>query len=285
MAHQNELLLALSLLTCAGCATSVSTLQTARVLKPGQIQVTGALEGSVHTSAVSEALDAVGSLEGELRAAESGDIAISESTQREAIEAAVALVLFTPSLQPVAVARVGLFEKAEGGLRYTGSLLRLEGKYQIAAADPSGGVDLALMGAWGHHLGVGPSFAESAFDLLDYVDLGDYRRDDAHLGLIVSRDYGDWLSLYGAARLMASFYALDATLKRVETETGAPKSSLDGAFFSAGLAGGLFVGYRYVFLNAELTVMRTWFSPEVVGREVALGGYVIAPTGGVTLRF
>jgi hypothetical protein len=272
-------------LLLAGCTTSVSTLQTARVLDPRQVQITAALEGSLHSAALAEPLEAADRLADELDRAEETGETISEALEREAIEAALGLTLFTPSVAPVFIGRVGVGHGAEVGLRYTGALVGAEGKVQLARAEPESGVDLALFGGAAHHLDTGSSFASGLFDLLSTIDVADYARNDLHLGLILGRDFGRWLSLYTSARYMASFWSLRTDFGDIATESGVEDLDLDGTIHALGGAGGLFVGYAHVFVNLELTVMRVWFAPEVLGETRDLDGWAVAPSFGLTLRF
>jgi hypothetical protein len=99
-------------LLLAGCTTSMSTLQTARVLDRGQLQFTAALEGSLHSAALAEPLEAADRLAEDLQRAEDTGEVISEAVEREAIEAALALTLFTPSVSPVFVGRVAPIPQA-----------------------------------------------------------------------------------------------------------------------------------------------------------------------------
>jgi hypothetical protein len=266
-----------------GCATSTSTMQRAQTLKSGHFEVQAAMGLPLSTNLIGEAITSASTAAGHLEDAEEEGRPITEDEQLQALETAMALVLFTPMPSTEFAARIGMKNEMDVGLRYAGSLIKADLKKMFI--NHKEGLDLSGVVGYAYHLGIGSSVAETAFSVVEFVRLGDYSRHDVDAAVIVGRDWGQWLTLYGSARTMVSFISLDSDIEMVETVTGAPSSSIKNKMFHAGGAGGLFIGKRPLFLTAELTVMRVIFRPTVLGEEIDLSGYMVTPTAGVTGRF
>lgn len=284
---RNDLILGACLLAAllsTACSTSVTSLQTGRALEPGQVQITAAASLPVSTSAISGALDSVDALEGELEdAATSDDTAIDAETQRQLNESALALLLFQPSPVMEINGRVGVVPMLDVGLRYSARQVKGDLKYQIWDSPDGHAAGISL--GYSYHLSIAPSFLESAFDLLEYVKLNDYSRHDLDLNLIWSKDWGEWLSLYGGLRYLISFISLDADLEKVQSELGLERTSLSNRLHMVGVTGGAMLGYKYLFLHLELSVLNAEYAPTILGEQVDLGGVVVSPAIGLTTKF
>lgn len=276
------LALAASLLCCA-CSSSVASLQTARALAPGQVQLSLGASLPVSTAAISGALDAADAVYDDLRAAEASDQPISAQTQKDLNKSALALALFQPSPVLEAGGRVGVIPKLDLGFLGSARQLKGDAKYQVW--DSADGHAAALSLGYNYHLSIAPSVLESAFDLLEYVKLSDYARHDLGLSLIWSKDWGQWLSLYGSLRYLVSFISLDADLEKVQSQLGIERTSLNNRLHMLGLTGGAMIGYKHLFLHLELSVLNVDFAPTILGESVDLGGLLVAPTLGLTGRF
>ncbi len=280
-------LVSVSLLTmvtlASGCATSVSTQQTARTLAPGHVQVAVAGAVPVHTSAVAKVIDAASSLGDRFEQAEETGNAISERDQREAFETSLALLLFTPGVSTEFMGRIGVVDNVDVGLRYAGSLLKTDAKWQLLGKP--GEPEVALNLGYAYHFGFAASALKSAYSLLDYTGLSDYSRHDLDAGVIASRSWGDWLELYFAGRTIVSFVGLDGDIEKVETTLGVDSTDLDSRIVYAGGTAGIMLGYKYLFLNAELTVMKVVFEPNIMGQATDLGGWLVSPLLGLNGRF
>jgi hypothetical protein len=195
----------------------------------------------------------------------------------------MSLVLFSPMPTTELALRVGMGEDVDMGLRYAGSLIKLDAKKQLIDGDP--GLDLALDLGYSYHLGIGASWASRAYDVVDLVGLGEYSRHDLDGAVIVGRDFGQWLSIYGATRYMASFISLDSDITTVETGAGTGRTSIDNTMHLFGGSFGSMIGYRYLFLTSELTIMKVIFEPTLVGQQLDLSGVVYTPTLGLTARY
>jgi hypothetical protein len=273
-----------SAIVASACTTSLTQGQTARAMKPGHAEVSLSSSFPISSRFVSEVGDVAKASAARLREAETADRPLTEREQREALEAGVALVLFHPAVVTELSGRVGVFDNFDLGLKYAGTLVKADAKYQFASQE-NGGPDLAFAIGGTRHLGYGASVLEPAYDLLAFVRLGDYSRHDLELSFLASGEWEEIISLYGGVRYMASFIAIDADIQNVETATGVPHSSLSSTFHYAGGSGGIRVGYKYVFLTAELTVMGVIAEPVIFGERRDLGGIIVSPSLGLLARF
>lgn len=270
-------------LPVTACTTSLSSHQTARTLDPGDFQVTAAVTIPVATSAVAGAIDlgdkSVDSIQ---TASEEGDT-LTDEEQRDAIRSGLAIALFQPAAVPEAAVRYGLVDNLDIGLHANRQLLKPDVKYMFWE-DDNGTAAAASLG-YGYHLGISSSVLAPLFDILDYVKLGDYSRHDLDLGLHLSRDVDEWLKAYVSARYLVSFVSLDADIERVQEATAVDAVRVDDTIHHIGGTGGVMIGYKYVFLHAELSVFHVSFDPRVLGEEVNLGGFIFAPSLGLTATF
>lgn len=272
-------LLALALLALlAACSSSTTLLQTARPLEPGHVQVTGAMSLPISTSVISELIDDAKQINTRLQADESKPLTEDES--RELLETSLALMLFSPIPQSELMGRVGITKDLDAGLRWSSALWKADAKYRFS--DPKARTQYAVMGGLAYHTGYAASALSKLYDVLEYVELGDYSRTDADLALIISRDWGEWFRLYGAARYMASWISLDADLTKVESIAELPPSDLNNTMHFYGATGGLMIGYKYVFVNLELSVLKLSYEPKVFGEARDLSGYLVTPTWGLS---
>jgi hypothetical protein len=287
--HQTRLplrraaLLAVLLGLAPACTTSLSSHQTARTLAPGHVQVTGAVTVPVATAAVAGAIDLGDSAVDSIETANDEGEALSDADQRDAIRSGLAIALFQPAAVPEAALRIGVIDRLDVGLHANAQLLKPDVKYMFW--DNQEGMAAAVSLGYAYHLGIGSSFLAPLFDILEYVKLGDYSRHDLDLGLHLSRDVDEWLKLYVAARYLVSFVSLDADLKRVQDATDVDVIRISDVIHHYGGTGGVMVGYKYVYLHAELSVFGVQFAPNVLGEPVQLGGVVVAPSLGLTLTF
>src|SRR5262245_28005677 len=165
-----KIALALIMISASACTTSLTQGQTARALRPGQVEV--AMSGSIPVSSrfVGEVADVVEASAARLKDADNADRPLTESEQREALEAGLALALFHPALVTEVGGRIGVVDRLDVGFKYAGTLVKADGKFQFATSD-DGGPDLAIALGLTHHLGYGASVLEPAYPLLDYVQL------------------------------------------------------------------------------------------------------------------
>ncbi|WP_426752357.1 hypothetical protein [Myxococcus sp. Y35] len=278
-----------------GCASTLSTQQTARTLAPGQVQVTGGVGVFVPVGTLIKVVDA-GIDEGEAaRDAVEDDrpYTLSEEAQQRLLTAGVALMVAPPGANPELMIRMGVVDRVDVGLRYSGIALRGDVKVLLA----HGGDDVGRFLEPGQRsydlaLGIGVSrhfFSSPVLDVLEVVEMGDFSRYDVEVPLYLSADWGDIFKLYAAPKYIYSRTRLDARLVDY-AQQGKPVSGFDASlpatvgshFFGSTV--GLAVGYRYVHLYAELTAGYFRSRPQLFGMERDLGGVTLMPSVGLAIR-
>ncbi|QDE90791.1 hypothetical protein BHS06_18490 [Myxococcus xanthus] len=278
-----------------GCASTLSTQQTARTLAPGQVQVTGGMGAFVPVGALVRVVDA-GIEQGEAaRDAVVNDrpYTLSEEDQQELLTAGVALMVAPPGVNPELMVRVGVVDRLDVGLRYSGISLRGDLKFQLAHGGDEVGRYLELgQRSFDMALGVGVSkhfFSSPALDVLEVVEMNDFSRYDVEVPLYLSADWGDVFKLYAAPKYIYSRTRLDARLVDY-SQQGKPVSGFDarlpatvGSHF-VGSTLGIAVGYRYVHLFAEVTGGYFRSRPQLFGMERNLGGVTVMPSVGLAIR-
>ncbi|RKH94788.1 hypothetical protein D7Y15_42450 [Corallococcus sp. AB030] len=272
----------------AGCATPLSTMQTAKTLSPGQVQVTGSMGVFVPVGTLASVVD-VGidqGLEAKRAIEEDRPYNLTEEDQQRLLTAGLALAVAPPGVNPELMVRVGLLDGFDVGGRYNGNALRFDGKVRLAHGGPGPrrSYDLAL--------GLGVSkylFSGAVMDVLEVVQLGDFSRTDVEVPLYLSAEYGDVFKLYGAPKYVFSHTRLDAQLVDF-SQQGKPVTGFDASLPSVvnshfvGSTVGFAVGYKYVHFYAELTGGYVFCNPHVFGQKRDLGGMTFLPSVGLGFR-
>jgi hypothetical protein len=270
-----------------GCATSATTLQSARTLEQGEVQITVAGSVPVSTLAARKTIESAKSVVNRLKDAKDAAEPPTEEEIRLAVETSTAYVLFTPSVYPEALVRVGIVERFDAGLKLSYSLVKVEAKGQFLELD-NGLAGSAFIG-YGYHFGVGPSIASKIYDIFDYLGMVDYSRHDLDLGVLFGFERGEWLSFYGGPRYLLSFTNVSFKLKGFESiELGDLEDDafeVDTPIHHVGAVVGVMLGYKYVFVNLELTLLYAIFKPSVLDETIDLSGMLITPAFGLTARF
>ena len=278
-----------------GCASTLSTQQTARTLAPGQVQVTGGAGFFIPVGSLVRVVDD-GIHQGEAaRDAVEDDrpYTLSEEAQQELLTAGVALMVAPPGVNPELMVRVGVVDRLDVGLRYSGISLRGDLKFLLAHGGDDVGRYLELgQRSYDMSLGVGVSrhfFSSPVLDVLEVVKMGEFSRYDVEVPLYLSADWGDIFKLYAAPKYIYSRTRLDARLVNY-AEQGKPVSGFDatlpatvGSHF-VGSTLGIAVGYRYVHLYAEVTGGYFRSRPRLFGMERDLGGVTVMPSVGLAIR-
>lgn len=281
----------LALLLATGCASTLSTMQTARPLAPGQLQVSYGVGAFVPAGQLLTVVDA--SIDEGKRAREAHErgepYAMTEENQERMLAAGVALAVAPPGANNELMVRVGAMEDLELGLRYSGISLRLDGKYRILhGGDP----DLATtVEGTSYDLALGVGVARHIFksnkilDLLEVVQVNDFSRYDVEVPLYLSVDWKDVFKVYAAPKYIYSHTTLDQRLVDYAAQ-GGEATSLPSTVSShfVGTTLGVAVGYKYFHVYGELTGGYTVLKPRFLGKEHDLGGVTLYPTVGIGVR-
>lgn len=289
-----RLLPVLVLTLATGCASTLSTMQTARPLPPGQFQVSYAAGAFVPAGQLITVVD-TGIDEGKrARDAHAQGIPyqMSAESQEKLFAAGVALAVAPPGVNNELMLRAGVVDELELGLRYSGISLRLDAKYRLLhGGDPDTGTtvrgrsyDLALGVGVARHL-----FKSKVLDALEVMEVKDFSRYDVEVPLYLSADWSDVFKVYGAPKYVYSRTSLDQKLVDFAAEASSA-TGLDTTLPSrvsshfVGSTVGVALGYKYVHVYAELTGGYTFLKPRIFGSERDLGGVTLYPTVGIGLR-
>jgi hypothetical protein len=293
-----RLLALLGLLAATGCASSLSSMQTAKPLARGQVQVSGAAGLFVPASQLVSVVD-LGINQGRAiqDAIERGEpYQLSEEDVQRVLTAGVALAVAPPGASNELMLRAGLLEGSDldVGLRLSASSLRGDLKLRLAHAGDledsplpehkRKSFDLALGVGLSRHFFRGP-----VMEVLGVVQLDDFSRWDVEVPLFASADFGDILKLYTVPKYVFGRTSLDQRLVD-SAELGSGLSGLDlrlparvDSHF-AGATLGLALGYRFIHFYAELTAGYTWCRPQLFGQARELGGVTLFPAVGIALK-
>lgn len=298
----------------SGCATNLSTLQTARPTAPGHVQVTGGTGfylplGPIFTvigQGVKQKDEIIKAIE------QQQAYQLSEEDQQELLTAGIALAVFTPSQGMEIGVRTGVAKDLDIGLRYSVTSLRLDAKYRLlhtgdpdepppplfvpggSRSEPQPPKPPAPPKAWFDvALGLGVSrylFENPAFKVLEFLHLDDFSRWDVEVPLYISAEFGEVLKLFAAPKYIYSRTSFDETLVALSEEASEVSgldvtlpASVQSHFFGA--SAGIGLGYRYVHLLLELTAGYTVCKPNLFGRRRDLGGVTLYPALGLNLAF
>lgn len=259
-----------ALLSLCGCSTALSTHQPAHTLQPGQMHLGAAMNVTIPTSRM---LDAISTGYDVSRSVTREGRTPNEAEQRQLFEAGAGLALQAPGVQNDFQFRYGLVKNFDAGLRYSGTGLHIDGKYQF----------MHTASGWDGALSVGLSrqlFSGLVFDLLDAVDVKDFSRTNLEVPLLFGRKFGEVGFFWAGPKYIGSHYSLDAKLQ----QAGVVNQS-SGLFHYVGAVGGISVGYKYVWAYAELTMMQAFAEADILGSSVNIGGFIVAPSAGVMARF
>lgn len=279
-----------------GCASTLSSMQTAEVTRVKQVEVTGGTGYYIPVGPVVSAVDeGIKQAKAINEAKQSGEpYSLSPEDQQQLLTAAIALAVMPPSQNYQVSLRTGVWDgKMDVGLRYSVNAVRLDTKYQFFhhAVDEDKepwrrrSFDMAIGVAGAKYI-----FDNPVIDALDYVQLADFTRWDVEVPLYMSVNVGDVLKLYAVPKYVYSYTSLDASLvnysEQATNVTGwdlSLPSSVHTHF--VGSSAGIMLGYRYVWVVAELTGGYTFCKPVLFGQKRELGGPTFYPSLGLSARF
>lgn len=257
-------------LALSACGTPLSGGQPAHVAPAGTVRVAVATEVLVPTGVIQDTFDGARTL---ARALDDGR-SLSEGEQRQLVAAGTTLAIMPPSFPTWIDAAYGVVPDLEVDLRLaTGAFWRLGGRYQLLhqARDR---LDLSL----------GLAVGRSAFELpmpswlSDYVRLDDFVRWSFELPLALGQR-SDYLRWWVGPRLVYWRSATAVSL-RVPQRPIEVASARAGGLTLGGQAG-LALGYRKVFLGAEVTLAQAVGGADLrylgATTEVPLGSFILCP--------
>jgi hypothetical protein len=176
---------------------------------------------------------------------------LTEAEKKTLFDAGGNLLLNPPSAVEHIGVGVTVVDNLEIGLRYSIGAIRLGGRYQILSREKHGVDFTAGFGVGLYVLGFPVN------NVLGIVELDDFERwqFDFPLNFGIS---GKWYRVWGGPRVMLTTFGSDLSLN-LPAVTGYDGeleiASLSGTGAYLGAQGGAALGYKYVFLGVELTMV------------------------------
>lgn len=235
--------------TSAGCAPALSTMQPATVAPHKHVDGGMGYGVSAPIAGISRS---VGTAKDNVDRTQEGE-PLSDKDRDQIIRTSLGLALNPPSFGSQYRVGYGILEGTEVEIRYALSAWRLGARYQVIKPD----VPAALAAS----VGLGLSRYTFSLGVPDYlepiVDVDDFTRYDVDVPVLFGASH-DIFHVWGGPKLVASFMSAGIDVcTEIDTSSKActerAKASLDGrAFYFAGQGGGA-IGYKHVWLAAELT--------------------------------
>ena len=255
-------LVRLSLLGClaggvllTGCAPGLSSFTPAHVPPRKHVQAETGFDVAV-PSGLGDIID-----DGVATAKSASDHELTEAELQTLFRAGAALGLNPPSL----VTHVGLgyvpLDHFEVNGRLMSGAWRLGGRYQLLS-QAEHGIDGTVSLGGGHY-----SYEFPLGDRIPLLKLEDFSRWQVDASFLIGR-HGSWYRVWGGPRLLQSFYGTELVFEQpsipsVLEEKRRVLASLDGAGTYLGAQLGAALGYKYVFIGFELTVVKFWTRASV----------------------
>lgn len=281
-------LLVLALLLGTGCTTSFTHMTPTRALEPLDFELSAHGQASIHGNVISKSIDGGKALrEGILDPG--SDEEITEEQLRDFLDAAIAFFLFKPGTSMELSARVGgprLLEGMDFGIRYDFTTIKGDWKQQWYE-DPSG------MFSFSSSVGIGKQTVPVP-GAVEWLTLSEWSRTDFDFMLSAGVSVDEFLHAYINPRLMLSRITVEhklpgSVIDRLPDDVRAkydPNQRFENEMMVYyGATVGAMVGYKYVFLAAELTLMKLEFEPTVLGQTRNFDSLVASPALGLVVTW
>lgn len=288
-------ILALALVVVgSGCATNLSTMQTAKTLRPGQFRIAGGagvyIPAGQVVGAISEGVSLV--KDGVDAANTHQNFQFTEDHQDKVLTAAVALVTLPPAAGWEISGRYGVVENLDVGVRWGLNALRADAKYRLLHGGDLEGEGQGGRKSYDLAIGVGVSkyfFSNPVLDVLEKVKLADFSRWDLEVPLYMSADFNPYFGIYFVPKWVFSHTDFDLKVLEIAQECGCyeEKFQVPGAvdMHFVGATGGIRAGLPKLSFFMEVTAGRTFVNPKILGKERDLGGVTLYPSIGLAGTF
>ena len=241
------------------------------------------MDVSVPTGTISDAIDVASTL---VDAA--GERQLTDDEVHQMYRAAAAMVLNPPSATPHIGIGFSIVDNLELSLRYATNQVRIGSRFQFLHKDKHK-VDASV--------GLGLGYFALPIPLGDLFDpilkLDDFSRFQIDVPLVFGTR-GNWYRLWGGPRFMYTRFGTALSLDILPIPGVSPGrqelASFGGNGFYVGAQGGVAIGYKYVFLAFELTVVRLIMNGDlkVLEKSIAsfdLGSTIVVPAIGLMGEF
>jgi hypothetical protein len=287
------LLLALPL--ASGCASTLSTMQTAVPMEPGQVQVSAGMGAYAPLGTIWDVAKIGKDQAGRIKrvVADGEDYTLTQEDQQQLLGAGISLAVAPPGVNYEFMARTGLVKNLDVGVRYSSTELRADAKFRILhGGDQSEALHPVERSSKDLAIGIALSrqvFSGPLVEALSFVQMDDFSRWNLEIPLYASIDVGDVFKLYAAPKYVYGRTNIEQTLIQAEEQAGritnlpgTVPSRVDSHFWGSTL--GAAVGYRYVHLFVEFTGGYTSAKADVLGQERDLGGVTLYPAIGLAIK-
>ncbi len=270
MRRLSPLLLSLAALA-GGCALNLNEARPARVLRGGEMEISQVSSVVLPTAFFTQAIDAA---DQSARAVTQGE-EVDEAQRRSILRAAVLSAVHGPGYDAQLQFGLGL------GYRFDVSARLASGIYGLSVRR---GFDLGL---WDGSLGArllyntGSSTIPYVDDINDVLSVADTQRLDSQLFASVGREWGEWGRLWFGAKGMHSIYRVDVEGDILDTGD----VRVTGQAYYLGGFVGLALGFRYLFVVAEIMALYSWGGGDIGGRDIDLDTPVLVPSWGLRGTF
>jgi hypothetical protein len=255
-----------------GCASAISSFTPAHVGPKGQWSAQAGIDVAVPTGSIGSLVDAGKALAEAARTRQLG-----EDEKIRLFAAGVNLALNTPAFVQHIAVTYNPADRWQGSLGYAGGAWRLAGRHQWLAQEDDG-ADLSV--------GIGVSRYARNFplaDIIDLIDIDGYRRWTLDLPIAIGR-HGRYHRLWTGPKVAFIHQSAKLVLHSPQRGDVAAHDDEAGMSGNASLWGGhagAALGYKSVFLGAELTIARLIGTAElnVFGRTTRAdtSSWVISP--------
>lgn len=279
------MVLVLTLFGASACTTSMTYTTHPQTLEPGEMQASLAMQASANTNVLSELKESIDASKARIQEANDNDSTLSEEEYRQSLDAGLAFMMFKPAFATEFAARVGIVEGVDAGLRYNGANIKADVKGRLWQSADERSV-VSVMG------GVGRQTIDLPFKL-KYLTLTEFKRTDADLALMYGAEPLEFLKTYVGPRMIYSWVGAEPLISN-DLLAVAPASFREKSpskYFQnenilyVGGTGGVMLGYKWIWLSLEATVMYMDFQPTVVDQPRDLSGWQIAPVAGLMFEF
>ena len=280
-----------------GCATNLSSLQTAKTLNPGQIRITGGYGvylpvGQLLNGAAAGVTVGAEAVQAKMQ---NHDYVLTVDDKESLGNAAIALAMIPPSSTYEINARVGVFHNFDVGFRYSINSMRGDAKLRLFHSGDAEGWDEPRGRSYDIAIGAGVSkylIGNPINGQLSGVRIDDFNRWDLEIPVYFNADWNSHIGVYFVPKLLLSRTTMtttfaarpcgcgDGTIAEPETRSAA---SVNMMFYGATM-GLRFGGWRVQGL-LEVTVGNTEATPMLFGKKRTLGGATIQPAVGLGVSF
>jgi hypothetical protein len=250
----------------------VPLLYPARTLATGDVRAASGVSGNFAVGSLANAVSAA-------RAVDENGAPVSGPASKTFTEGALVSAAVAPGLAPYAAARVGIGERFEGGIAYTGRAGRIDVRRSFDWND----VSLSI--------GVGatvPIYGDSYTSTLSAIDLTYVHGYGADIPVLIgwqstARIYMVW----AGARF--GFDHVDVSGLSTEPGTFTPTDSLSGdRLYAAGVVG-MAAGFRHIHaaleLDAAYQTVNGSFAEATTVTNASVSGVSLVPAGALWFTF